>query len=73
MVDALKTKLPMKIRFSNHDILSKKVSWLRHNHDIFVVNHDIFKIFQDIFEMAWVFKIFQDRFEMSWLTTKMSW
>ena len=60
MIGALKTELPLKIRFSNHDILSKKVSWLRHNHDISVVNHDIFKIFPDILKM-------------SWLTTEMSW
>ena len=34
MVGTAKIKLPVKIRFSSHDILSKKVSWLRHNHDI---------------------------------------
>ena len=42
MVGAQKMKLPPNIRFFNHDTLSKKVSWLRHNHDISVVNHDIF-------------------------------
>ena len=51
MVGALKTKLLLKIRFFNHDILWKKVSWLCHNHDISVVNHDIVRIFQDILKM----------------------
>ena len=54
MVGAIKTELSLKIRFSNHDILSKKVSWLCHNHDIFAVNHDIFRIFQDILKMSWL-------------------
>ena len=33
-----------KSDFRTHDILSKKMSWLRHNHDISKVNHDIFKL-----------------------------
>ena len=52
MVGTTKSKLPVKIRFSNHDIISEKVSWLRHNHDIQVANHDIFKI---LYSYIWSF------------------